>query len=168
MSNTKLTNAQKAILGPLESNLRNAVNGSDADEAMRIASQIQELFSNDRSHHRLLRAKLWAFEACVDANRLTIAQAGLIGIKKLSSPDTRLYLEAISLLAVCFLRQKKIADAKNLINESLRKINNIASDRTRHLYQKRFIERLEEESILTELIGVGAENLMQKKLKRKL
>lgn len=167
MSNTKLTEAQITRLSILEKNLKIAVKESNAEESLRVASQIQELFINDRSHHRLLRAKLWAYEACIDANRLTFAESGLIGIKKLSAPQTRLYLEAISLLAVCFLRQKKTVEAKKLIKESINKINNITSDRTRHLYQKRLIERLEEESILTELIGAGIDKLNVKEIEEK-
>lgn len=164
MSNTKLTDAQLAELGPLEKQLKIAVKEANVDEALQTAGKIQLLLSPDRSHHRLLRAKLWAYEACLDANRLSYAETGLIGIKKLSSSNTRLYLEAISLLAVCFLRQKKINDAKKMIHESLQKINNISSERTRHQFQRRLIERLEEESILTELIGTGEEKLDPKEI----
>jgi hypothetical protein len=132
-----------------------------------LAKKIQVLFWFDRSHHRLLRAKLWAYEACLDANRLSYAETGLIGIKKLSNPNTRLYLEAISLLAVCLLRQKKTSESKKWIREAITKINNISSDRTRHQFQKRLIERIEEESILTELIGAGDEHLDVKEIETK-
>ena len=159
MSNTKLTEWQLAEIKPLELELRKAVQQAEPDMAIELVEQIQNLFLYDRKHHRLLRAKLWAFEACLDANRLAYAEAGLIGIRKFSGPNTRLYLEASSLLAVCFLRQKKIPESKKLIQEAISKINNIASDRTRHQFQKRLIERIEEECILTELIGTGDEEL---------
>jgi len=167
MSNTKLTEKQLAAIRPLELELRKAVQQAESEEAIELAGKIQALFPDDRSHHRLLRAKLWAFEACLDANRLTYAESGFIGIRKLSGPNTRLYLEASSLLAVCFLREKKTSESKELIHEAISKINNITSDRTRHQFQKRLIERIEEECILAELIGAGGENLMLKKLKPK-
>jgi len=148
----KLHEYQLNALRPLETELRKAVALADMDTALDITKKIQELFPDDRSHHRLLRAKLWAFEACVDANRLTYAESGLIGIRKLSAPSTRLYLEASALLAVTLLRQKKIIESKKIISEVIASINNISSNKKRHQFQARFISRVEEECILAELI----------------
>lgn len=167
MSNTKLTEWQLAEIKPLELALRKAVQQAEPEMAIEFAEKIQNLFPFDRKHHRLLRAKLWAFEACLDANRLTYAEAGFIGIRKFSEPNTRLYLEASSLLAVCLLRQKKTSESKKLIHEVISKINNITSDRTRHQFQKRLIERIEEECILAELIGAGEEKLDIKEIEAK-
>lgn len=154
MSSEKLTEYQLEKLKPLELELKHSVRAGDTDRAIEIATQIQELFPGEwRRHHRLLRAKLWAFESCLDANRISYAQRGFIGIRKLSATNTRLYLEASSLLAVCYLRSKDTASAKSLIKEVIEKINNISSEKTRHQFQQRLIERLEEECILTELIG---------------
>lgn len=153
MSTTKLTKEQLKALRPLEGKLKAAVRSASTETAVEIAGQIQSLFPNDRKHHRLLRAKLWAFEACLDANRLNYAESGFVGIRKLSGNTTRLYLESSSLLAVCYLRNKKVTEAKRLIREVVGKLNNISSDRTRRQFQKRLIERIEEECILTELIG---------------
>lgn len=152
---TKLHEDQLAALRPLEARLREAVGQAESEKAVEIAGKIQGLFPNNRKHHRLLRAKLWAFEACVDANRLSYAETGLIGVRKLASPSTRLYLEASALLAVALLRQKKVADSKTIIREVINNINNIESDRTRHQFQKRFISRIEEECILAELMDTG-------------
>ncbi|MCU6497382.1 hypothetical protein LPN04_06180 [Rugamonas sp. A1-17] len=146
---------QKTALAPLEKALKKAVVEAEPDTAIEIAGRIQELFPDDRRHPRLLKAKLWAYEACVDANRLTYAEVGLIGIRKLSGLKTRLHLEASGLLAVVLLRQKKIAESKKLINGVIKNINNINSDRTRHQFQKRFVQRIEEECILAELIDSG-------------
>lgn len=153
MAAKKLTDQQLAALRPLERRLKMAVRAGAPEKAVEIATEIQALFPNDRRHHRLLRAKLWAFEACMDANRLTYATNGFIGVKKIAGSSTRLYLEASSLLAICYLRQKKISDAKRLIREVVGKINNIVSNSTRRQFQKRLIERVEEECILAEMIG---------------
>lgn len=153
MATQNLTDQQLAALRPLEQKLKVAVRASEPEKALELAGEIQAIFQNNRKHHRLLRAKLWAFEACLDANRLGYATTGILGVRQLSSKGTRLYLEASSLLAVCYLRQKKIHDAKKLISEVIRSINDIESERTRHQFQKRLINRIEEECILTELIG---------------
>jgi hypothetical protein len=155
MTIKRLSEAQLAELRPLEQDLRAAVANAEPEAAIELAAKIQGLFASDRSHHRLLRAKLWAFEACIDANRLTYAERGLVGVRQLAGESTRLHLEASGLLAVSLLRQKKVTESKKLIREVIANINNIASDRTRHQFQRRFIERIEEECILAELIGTG-------------
>jgi len=53
----------------------------------------------------------------------------------------------------CFLRQKRVSEAKPLFRTVFRKWNQISSPGTRNLLQKRIIERIEEESVLTSLIG---------------
>jgi hypothetical protein len=153
MAIVKLSDAHLAALRPLESELKRAVTAGEPDASIEAAAKIQALFDFDRRHHRLLRAKLWAFEACVDANRLSYAERGLTGVRKLAGATTRLSLEAGALLAVVLLRQKKTSEAKKLIRDVISNINNIASDRTRHQFQKRLISRVEEECILAELIG---------------
>lgn len=153
MAVNKLTKSQLSALQKLEPELRKAVSMAEPELAIEIAGKIQEHFANDRTHHRLLRAKLWAYEASVDANRLTYAESGLIGIRKLTSETTRLHLEASALLSICLLREKKLTESKKIIREVISNINNIISAKTRHQFQKRFIERIEEECILTELIG---------------
>lgn len=157
----KLTQDQLAQLSPLETQLKRAVASAEAETAIELTGRIQVLFGTARSHHRLLRDKLWMFEACLDDNRLEYTESGLVGIRKLSNPATRIYLEASSLLAVCVLRQKRSPEAKKLIREVIASINNIASDRTRHKFQKRLVDRLEEECILAELIGTGTDKLDQ-------
>jgi hypothetical protein len=159
MSATKLTDHQRIAIRPLEMALRRAVQEAEPELAIELVTKIQALFANDRRHHRLLRAKLWAFEANLEANRVMYAETGFIGIRKLSESNTRLYLEASSLLAVCKLRQKNISEAKQLITEVISKINNITSEGTRRQFQKRLIDRIEEECILTELIGTGDRTL---------
>lgn len=151
----KLSDAHLKALRPLEEALRRAVAQREPDEAIEAAAKIQALLPEYRSHHRLLRAKLWAYEACLDANRLAYAESGFIGIRRLAQATTRIHLEASGLLAVVLLRQKKTTEAKRLIRAVLSSINNIATPRTRHQFQKRFIERVEEECILAELIGTS-------------
>lgn len=159
MASTKLSGPFLDTLRPMEQDLKKAVSQAEPEKALEIATRIQALFGKDRTHHRLLRAKLWAYEACVDSNRLNYAESGLIGIRRICSRSTRLHLEASALLAVSLLRQKKPTEAKKLIREVIENINNITSDRTRHQFQRRFIERIEEECILAEMIGVDGGTL---------
>lgn len=150
----KLTKHILEKLRPLEAKLTAAVSGGQLEEVNEIAVQIQSLF-DDPKHPRLLKAMLWAFEAALDANHLEYAVSGFKGVRQLANDGTRVHLEATSLLAICFLRQKKTNDAKRLIRSVVENINSITSDRTRNQFQRRLIERIEEECILAELIGAG-------------
>lgn len=168
-STTKLNLSvpQKARLRNLEKRLQEAVRASEPTRAAEIAAEIQVLFGDDRRHHRLLRDKLWAFEAALDANDLDYAESGFDGTRQLAGPQTRLFLEATILLGVCKLRQKNVADAKRLIREVITKINNIPSDRTRQQFQKRVIERVEEECVLVELVGRNEGELVPQEIHEK-
>ena len=142
-------------LRPLEKSLHAAAQAGEVERAIELATEIQALFVGRRKHHRLLRAKLWAFEAALDANRVTYAESGFRGVRQLANAGTRLHLEASSLLAIVLLRQKKIPEAKRLIRDVIRRVNDIQSERTRRQFQKRLVNRLEEECILVELMDTG-------------
>lgn len=158
---TQFPPAIKERLARLENALQAAVSSGATDKAIEIAGEIQGIFGADLSHHRLLKAKLWVFEAALDANKLNYAESGFSGIRQRANPDTRIYLEATSLLAICLLRKKEFTNAKELIRDVIQNINNIRSDRTRHKFQKALIERIEQECILTELIGQGEGRLKE-------
>jgi hypothetical protein len=150
---TVLTDIQKAQLRPLEDELQRCVRDGQTEKAVEIAGQIQNIFGSDRRHHRLLRDKLWAYESALDANSLDYAESGFTGVRSYSRKGTRLFLEATILLSICALRRKKLTEAKKLIRQVVQNLNDIKSDRKRRQFQRRFIERVEEESILSELIG---------------
>lgn len=154
-------------LRELEKELREAVAKGQPEAAVECAGKIQMLFAPDRKHHRLLRAKLWTFEACLDENRLGYAETGFTGIRKLAAQNTRLYLEATGFLAICLLRQKRVKKAKPLIREVIQSANNIRSERRRRQFHKRFVARIEEECLLSELIGTGDASLNPKEIHEK-
>jgi len=150
----KLSQPQKRELRRLEIELQACVKSANSEKAAEITAHIQTLFGDDRRHHRLLRAKLWCFEAALDANSLGYAESGLLGVRNLAGRGTRLQLEASTLLAVCYLRQKRYTDAKKLIRGVVSHLAKIQSNSKRRQFQKRLVERIEEECILAELIGV--------------
>jgi hypothetical protein len=146
--------AQKDRLRKLEARLRKCLKTGETELAIEITADIQGMYSDDRGNHRLLKAKLWCFETSLLANRHAYAESGLLGIVNLANSNTKIRLEAQVLLAICYIRQKRYPDAKNLIQSVMSNINDIGSDRSRRLFQKKFMERLEEECVLSELIGV--------------
>lgn len=102
---------------------------------------------------RLLQNKNWLFECALEAREVDYAISGFEGNRQLAGKYTRIYLEATVLLAICYLRQGNITKAKPLVHEAIILCpRNIQSPRRREQFHKRFLERLEQECVLTGLI----------------
>jgi hypothetical protein len=157
--NANLTDEQKAKLAVLEPRLRLCVRSADLDKAKIITAEIQQLLRPTGHETRLLQAKNWLYETAMEANNLTFAKMGFEGTIQKSNPTTRLYLEASSLLAICYLRESNFSKARELIVRAVDSINNIKSIERREQFHKRLIERLEEESILVGLVDQSSDPL---------
>lgn len=148
-----LNEAQKKRLTALEDRLKTCLRTGAYEESVEITKDIQDIFSDDRTNHRLLKAKLWYFEIELLANRHSFAEAGLVGIIDLANEKTKLRLEAQTLLAICYLRQRLVEKAKPLVREVFNSVNSIQSERSRRLFQRKLLQRLEEECVLSSLIS---------------
>jgi len=105
-----------------------------------------------------MQAKAWLFEAAMEAGQVSAAEPGFIGIRKKMSPGSRLYLEATTLLAICYLRQKNLEKASPFISEVLRS-RNIRSESGRRHFLRQAVARFEEEGLLAALVEQHQENL---------
>lgn len=154
-----LTAEQKEILSKLEPQLRQCVVTADFEKAKQLTARIQALLRPSGHETRLLQAKNWLYEVALEANSITFAKMGFEGTLQKSSPKTRLYLEAISLLAICYIREKNMVKARELISVAVESISNISSDERRKQFHRRLIARLEDECILIGLVKEGGEPL---------
>lgn len=168
MAQRKISPTDLALLRPLEKELKLACQRHDAAAAEMAMKKIQKLLTSyGDTHARLLEARLWYFEGVLDAGQVSVAESGFIGIRAKANSGTRLHLEATFLLGVCLLRQKKpvkVIEAKEHFRFVLREINKISSANSRRLLQRRIVERLEEEAILTHLIGTDEDTLAPEKI----
>lgn len=147
----KLTTEQKARLGELDPALRRAVRLGDYKKAEVVTKEIQLLLRPTGHETRLMRAKNRLYECAMEAGELFTAIQGLIGVRKKTSPRTRVYLEATALLAICYLRNDEEEKAEPLIAEALKKDANISSKARRVEFKQRLIRRFSEEGLLTVL-----------------
>jgi len=99
-----------------------------------------------------MQSKVWLFEAAMEAAHTDIAISGFVGIREKTSKGTRLHLEATALLAICYLRQKKLSRAEPLVAEVL-KSRNIKSESGRRRFLRVAVSRFEEEGLLGTLMG---------------
>lgn len=143
-------NLQK--LHEFERRLKTAASHGQISIAEGVLKDICRLFADQNAHPRLLEAKLWYFEALLDNNHPALAESGFVGICQKAKQNTRLHLEASFLKGVCLLRQKKIEQAKRIFRAVLLDLRKVKSIKSRQLLEKRIIERIEEEAILTQLV----------------
>ena len=149
----KLTDVQRTRLARLEPALRDAVRRGDYDTAKHLTADIQALLRPTGHETRLMQAKNWAFEAAMEAGQLEVAMAGFRGIRQKMSPNTRVHLEATTLLAICHLRRREVAMAEPLMADVLRNDKVIVSPNRRRQFRLRVVQRFEEEGVLAALSG---------------
>lgn len=149
----KLSPNQLDRLRELEPLLQRAVNAGDCGKAEAAAKRIQALFVNDRDHYRVLKAKNWLYECFISSGQTAEAQIGLEAVRLRAKEGTRVYLEATSLLAICYLRSGEIENAKKLLRIVIENINSIQSDARRRQFHKRLLQRIRDEIFLGQLIG---------------
>lgn len=114
-----LTETQKRRLAVLEPALREAVYAANYEAAKVIVADLQSVLRASGHETRLMRCKVWLFEAALNAGELQTADAGLHGVCSKTSTNTRVHLEALSLRAVCQIRLGKLAEAEKLIERAI-------------------------------------------------
>ena len=150
MATEKLTANQKSVLQEHEPILQAC---TDPLEAHKSITAIQRVFLEQRSHHRLLKPKLHYYEILLNSGRTDEAAQGFEAIHKRTKEGTRIHLECTALLGICRLRQKRLPEAKNNIRLVIENTQNIRSDSRRSQFYQRLVKRVEEECILSQLIG---------------
>jgi hypothetical protein len=158
MGPPRLTPEQLQKLHVLEPSLRAATVKGDYESARDYALQIQDILRATGHETRLMQSKIWLFEAAMEAGHMDVAVPGFVGVRKKTSEGSRVHLEATALLAICYLRQKKLAEAEPLVAEVLRSRNIRSESRRRH-FVRRMVCRFEEEGLLAALTGHRQEQL---------
>ena len=154
----KLTPDQLKRLRLLEPALQSAASCGDYEVAKSYTLEIQTLLRVTGHETRLMQAKAWCFEAAMEAGQLDVAELGFIGVRGKTSDRSRIHLEATALLAICYLRQKKLAQAEPLIAAVL-KSKNIKSEPGRRRFLQQMVARFEEEGLLGALAEHQPEKL---------
>jgi hypothetical protein len=155
----KLKDEQKEKLSRLEPALRDAAKKGDYSSAKKIAHDIQNILRPTGHETRLMQSKNWLFEAALEAGEIDTAISGFIGVRKKVFNNTRVFLEATALLAVCLLRKGEIEKAEPLMSYVLRNESVIKSERRRRQFRLNVIQRFEEEATIASFRGKYSEKI---------
>lgn len=164
--NIKLTEIQKRRLKILEPKLDNAISSQDFSTAKSLVFDIQNLLRPTGHYVRLIQSKNKLYELAIQLNELNFALSGLQSNEKVLNENTRIYLETISLLAVCYLRLKDIPTAKIYIQKVLMNYTAIRTQRTREIFHLEIINRFNEEVALATLTSNNPVHLDEEEIER--
>ncbi|MBN7809536.1 hypothetical protein J0A68_01125 [Algoriphagus sp. H41] len=147
----KLTAKQKVRLRELEPRLDDAINKLDIIRAKEIVLELQQLLRPTGHLVRLCQSKNKLYELAINLGEYDLALSGLKSNKIVLNDNTRIYLESISLLAICYIRKQDIENAKPFIKEVLLNEKVIKSQRKREAFHSEIINRFNEEVALCSL-----------------
>lgn len=147
----KLNNIQKTRLSILKPQFEKSIRDKDFNNAKLVFKDINDLLLQNNNKTLLAKYKNWLYELALDVGEYSFAERGLIGLRRDVNVNTRLYLEATALLAICYLRLLKVENAKPLIKEVLNNSAVIKTERTRKIFNKEIIQRFDEEIALFSL-----------------
>lgn len=106
--NEPLSEKQKERLRILEPKLNNAITLQNFEVAKDIVIDLQTLLRPTNHMPRLIQSKNKLYELAIELNKLDFAINGLLSNEKVLNQKSRIYLETISLIAICYLRTKNI------------------------------------------------------------
>lgn len=159
MSTPPLKEEQKRQLRLLEPSLRLASARRDFDECERLTAYIQNILRPTGHETRLMQSKNWLFETAMEVGKIDYAIRGFVGVRKKVSKSTRLYLEATSLLAICYLRKRNLDKARPYMVEALRSEKNIKSENRRSDFKVSLAKRFDEEALLVSVSTETTEDM---------
>ncbi|RST28758.1 hypothetical protein [Chryseobacterium lacus] len=164
--NIPLSEKQKERLKILEPKLEDAVKNQDFNTAKDIIIDIQTILRPTQHFVRLVQAKNKLYELAIELNKLEFALNGLLSNKEVVNEKTRIHLETISLIAICYLRMKEVEKAKEYIRSVLQNHTVIKTQRTREIFHSEIINRFNEEVALATLTSTKNVRLDEDEIER--
>lgn len=161
-----LNELQKKRLHSLEPKLNKAIQSQDFVTAKDIVIDIQSVLRPTQHYVRLIQSKNKLYELAIELNKCDFALKGLMSNKSLINKNTRIYLETISLLAICYLRMRDVPNAKKYIQEVLQNRFVIKTERTREVFNSEIINRFNEEIALATLTSSNIAVLDEEEIER--
>jgi len=143
-----LTIQQRKKLAELEPALRSAVGARNCTRAKKLTGEIHHLLKATNHEVRLLKSKLWYFECVMEDGDYGKARKAFREIQRRAPKNSRMWLEASTLLAICYLRQSEWSLAEFQIRDVLTNDKVIRTPARRAEFRRNAVERFAEETLL--------------------
>ena len=147
----KIPTKQLEHIKALEAQLEKYALAGELNRAKLVLNELRDLCRPFHHEARLLEGYLKLYEAALESWNLDTAKRGFQFVRENANQNTRLHLEATTLLAVAHLREKNTFSAEPLIAEVLQNETVIKSEAQRDIFRKEVIERFDQEGALAAL-----------------
>ncbi len=127
------------------------LSNGNIERAKIILNELEYILKAYLHEARILENYLKLYEVEMELWHLSVAKKGFEYIRGNANKNTRLYLEATTLLAVCYLREKNIDMAEPYMAEVLKNDSIIKSENKRFEFRRAVIERFDQEGALAAL-----------------
>lgn len=154
-----LTKEEWDELHRLEAKLKECTQAVEFSRAKQVAGRLQSILKGSGRTTRWMQNLNWLCECAIEAGEVSFAQRRLEIVQMSVGERTRCHLEASAMLAVCYLRQGRLDEAKPLITFVFDNLGLIRSEQRREQFRRRFTERAQGESILSSLMEETADRL---------
>lgn len=148
MAISPLSDIQKQRVKRLEKSLIRSTRSGDLNGSRAIIADLKPILLGTGNSARYYLANLRYLEATMNFGDIHIALQGIKNIQSRANSNTRVFLEASSLLAICFLRLGNFDEAEPIIKEVLENDKVIRSDVKRAEFRKEAISRFDEEALM--------------------
>lgn len=147
----KLPKEQLVRVHALESRFSAELKKGNLKGAKLILNDLKYILNAYYHEARVLENYLKLYEAALETWQISIAIKGFQFVRNNANVNTRLHLEATTLLAICYLREKKLNLAEPLMAEVLQNDKVIKSKSKRFEFRAAIVERFDQEGALAAL-----------------
>ena len=147
----KLPEKQLTRVHELEKRFSYHLSNGSLRESKIILDELKGILYPYHHNARVLENYLKLYEVALESWQIDLAKRGFQFVRDNCNKNTRLYLEATTLLAICHLREQNIFSAEPLIAEVLKNENIIKSEKKKIEFRREIIERFDEEGVLAAL-----------------
>lgn len=154
----KIPEKQLERVKSLEKQLEKYALSGDLIKAKLALDELKNILSRYNHSARILQGYLKLYEAALETWQLDTAKRGFQFVRDHADKNTRLYLEATSLLAISHLREQNIFSAEPLMAEVLKNDHVIKSPAKRDEFRAEIIDRFDQEGALASLAACHPEH----------
>lgn len=116
-----------------------------------VLDELKTILQKYHHNARVMQGYLKLYEGALETWQLDIAKRGFQFVRANTSSDTRLFLEATTLLAIAHLREQDTFSAEPLMAEVLRNDAAISSKTQREIFRREVVDRFDQEGALAAL-----------------
>lgn len=142
----------------LEAQLEKYALAGELKRAKLVLDKLKGILKSYHHEARLLEGYLKLYEAALESWQLDTAKRGFQFVRNNANQNTRLHLEATTLLAIAHLREQNTFSAEPLMAEVLQNETVIKSESQRDIFRKEVIERFDQEGALAALASCHPEH----------